>query len=127
MARRWRWPPESDAFLADHRGIALRQAKDEVVDIGGAGSGFELRLRRAGFAEANVLLDRAVKQEGVLVHHRDHGADLLEGKLAQVVTAQFDRTLIGIVEAQQQAHDRRLAATRRTDETDALAGFGAEA
>ena len=31
-----------------------------------------------GPAEADVLLDRAVEQEGVLVHHRDQRADLRE-------------------------------------------------
>ena len=74
-----------------------------------------------GPAHADVGLDRAVEQEGVLVDDRDHAADLLERQLAQVVAAEADRALDRIVEAQQQAHDRRLAAARRADHADALA------
>ena len=45
---------------------------------------------------------------------------------AQVVAAERIAPAVGIVEAQQQAHDRRLAAARRTDQAEALAGRDAE-
>ncbi len=83
-------------------------------------------LRGVRPAEPDVLLDGAVEQEGVLVHHRDQRPDLGEGQRAQVVAAQQDAAVVGIVEAQQQAHDRRLAAARRADQAQPLTRLGAE-
>ena len=83
-------------------------------------------VRGVGPAQPDVLLDRAVEQEGVLVHHRDQRADLGERQGAQIVAAQQDAAAVGIVEAQQQAHDRRLAAARRPDQPQPLARLGAE-
>ncbi len=113
---------ELDAFLADHGLVALRQAQNELVDVGGACGVLHFRLRCAGLAEPDVLLDRAVEQERVLVHHRDQGADLGKGQRPQVVAAQQDAALVGIVEAQQQAYDRRLAAAGGADQTQPFTG-----
>ena len=96
------------------------------MDVGRTRGVLELLLRGAGLAEPDVLLDRAVEQEGVLVDDRDQRADLREGERAQVVAAERDAAAIRIVEAQQEPHDRRLAATRRPDQPQPLAGFGAE-
>ncbi len=96
------------------------------MDVGRARRLFELGLRGIRPAEANVLLDGAVEQEGVLVHDRDQRTNLGEGQRAQVVTAQEDAAAVGIVEAQQQAHDRRLAAARWAHQAQPLAGAGAE-
>ncbi|MFO1080005.1 MAG: hypothetical protein U1E23_05175 [Reyranellaceae bacterium] len=115
-----------DALLADHRGIALRQAFDEVVDVGRARRRHEIVVTGVGAPEPDVVLDRAVEQERVLVDHGDQRADLRERQGAQVVAAQPHAALVGIVEAQQQAHDRRLAAARRPDQAQPLAGGGAE-
>ena len=111
-----------DTALADHRVVAVGQGRDEIVDVGGRRGGADVVVARVGPAHADVGLDRAVEQEGVLVDDRDHAADLLERQLAQVVAAEADRALNRIVEAQQQADDRRLAAARRADHADALAG-----
>ena len=81
------------ALLADHGPIALRQRLDEAVDVGGAGGGLDLGLGRVRPAHADVVLDRAVEQEGVLGHHRDHRPDLGEGQAAQIVPAEADRAL----------------------------------
>ncbi len=56
----------------------------------------ELLLRGLGPAQTDVLLDGAVEQEGVLVHHRDQGPDLGKRQGAQVVAAQQDAALVGI-------------------------------
>ena len=112
---------ELDALFADDGRVALRQALDEVVNVGGPGRVLHLLARGARPAEADILLDRAVEQERVLVHDRDQRADLRKGQRAQIVAAQQDAALIGIVEAQQQAHDRRLAAARGADEAQPLA------
>ncbi len=78
---------ELDALLADRRLITLRQAPDEVVDVGRARRLDQLLVRGVGPAEANVLLDGAVEQEGVLVHHRDQRADLGKRQGAEIMAA----------------------------------------
>ena len=86
----------------------------------------QLLVRGVGPAQPDVLLDRAVEQEGVLVHHRDQRADLGKRQGAEIMAAQQDAAAVGIVEAQQQAHDRRLAAARRPDQPQPFARLGAE-
>ena len=96
------------------------------MDVRGLRRGLDVALGGVGIAEADVLLDRAVEQEGVLVDHRDHRADLREGERAEIVAADPDRAGVGIVEPQQQPHDRGLAAAGGADDADALAGADAE-
>src|SRR5258708_831196 len=55
---------ELDALLADHRRVALRQGLDEVVYVGCARRVLELGVGRLRLAESDVLLDRAMEQEG---------------------------------------------------------------
>ena len=62
---------EPQAALADQSGVALRQRGDEVVRIGGARRRDDLRRRRIGLAEPQIVLDRAVEQISVLPHHGD--------------------------------------------------------
>ena len=77
--------------------------------------------RGVGLAQADVVLDGAVEEVGVLVHHRDAAADLVEGQRAEIVAAERARAALRVVEAQQQAHDRRLARAARSDDAHALA------
>jgi hypothetical protein len=114
------------ALLADDGGIALRQPGDEAVDVGGPRGRLDVGLAGVRPAHADVVLDRAVEEEGVLADDRDHRADLVERELPQVLPAQPHRAGLRVVEAQQQPHDRRLAAARRADDADPLAGLGAE-
>jgi hypothetical protein len=57
---------QAGAALADVGLVALRQAGDEVVDLGGARGGFHVAVGRRRTAEADVLADRGVEQEAVL-------------------------------------------------------------
>ena len=59
------------AALAHHRVIALGQAHDEVVRAGLPRRVLDLGLRRAGPAVGDVLGQRAVEQDGLLLHDRD--------------------------------------------------------
>ena len=117
---------ELHALLSDHGAIALWQCQNELVDVRGLGRGLDLALARSGIAEPNVLLDGAMEQERILVHQRDHRADLREGKRAEVVPAEPDRAGLGIVEPEQQSHDRGFPAAGAADDADALAGADAE-
>ena len=79
-----------------------------------------------GPPEAQVVLDRAVEQIGVLRHHGDHPAHRIRIERAQVLAADADRAGLRIVQAQQQPHDGGLAGAAGTDHADALAGGDAE-
>ncbi len=52
---------EQHTALADHRGVTLRQSRDELVRVGVARRGFDFRVVGVGPAEPEVLLDRAVE------------------------------------------------------------------
>ena len=127
MAMRWRWPPDRrGAALADHRLVAVGQRHDEVVRVGGAGGGDEFGLGGVGAAEAQVVLDRAVEQVGVLRDHGDHAADRVGIERAQILAADADGAGLRIVQAQQQAHDGGFAGAAGADDADALAGGDGE-
>ena len=55
---------------------------------------FDLGLRRVRLAEAQILLDRAVEQVGVLVHDRDLAAQRLGIERAQIAPADPHRAAI---------------------------------
>ena len=90
---------QADAALADHRAVALGKALDEVAGVGGAHRGVDLLGRRVGLAEAQILLDRAVKQVGVLADHGEPASQVVEAERANVVAADADAPLLGVVEA----------------------------
>ena len=112
---------EADAALADHRVVALRQAGDEAVGVGRPRSGFHLGVARAGLAEADVLRRRAVEEIGVLVDHAEARPERGAVERAQVAAAEQDAPRLRVVEAHEQAQDRRLAGAARADDTDPLA------
>jgi hypothetical protein len=118
---------ELDAPLAHQGGVAPGQGHDEVVGIGGARRGLQLRLAGLGLAEAQVLFHRAVEQVCVLVDDRQLAADLREAEGLQVVAAQQDPALVGIVKPEQQTHDRGLAGAALADHADALTRSHGEA
>ena len=60
---------EAQAPLADHGAVALRQAPDEVMRVGGTRGRLDLRRARAGLAEADILFRAAVEEIGVLMDH----------------------------------------------------------
>ena len=88
IASRWRWPPDSmtprSPIIVC---IALRQRRDELVRVGVARRGVELRLIGIGLAEPQILLDRAVEQVGVLVHDGDHPAHRFGVERRQIAPA----------------------------------------
>src|SRR5262249_23127623 len=57
--------------LTDHRVVALLEPAHELVAVRDVRGRANLLIRRAGFAERDVLLHRAVEQEVVLHHDAD--------------------------------------------------------
>ena len=71
-AIRWRSPPERRlAALADHRVVAVGEADDEVVGVGGRARRDHLVAGRLGVAVADVVGDGAVEQVRLLEHDPD--------------------------------------------------------
>ena len=111
---------EPDASLADDRVVALRQPRDELVGVRGARRGLDLLAGGVGPAEPQVLLHGAVKEVGVLVHHRDVAVDVVRPERSQVVSADPNRALVGVVEAKEQPHDGGLPRPALPHEPDPL-------
>ncbi len=95
-----------DAALADERAITLRQLPDEVMRVGVARRFFELGLARIRLAEAQILLDRAVEQIGVLMDHGDLAAQGFRIERAHIPAADPHHPRLRIEQAQQEARDR---------------------
>ena len=62
---------QREALLADDRVVAVREPQDELVRLGRARRGLDLRRRRVGPAERDVGADRVGEQERVLEHDAD--------------------------------------------------------
>ena len=118
---------EPHPALAHDGLIALGQARDELLRIGGARGRGQLGRRRVGLAHAQVVLHGAVEEVGVLAHHRDEAPELVEGEIPHVAAADQDAALIGVVEAQQQARHGGLARAARPDDAHPLARANGEA
>ena len=112
---------KADAALADHRVVALRQAGDEAVSVGRPCGGFHFGVARVRLAEADVLRRRAVEQVRVLVDDAEARAERSAVERAQVLAAKQDAARLRVVEAHEQAQDRRLAGATRADDADPLA------
>ena len=109
------------AALAHHRVIALGQAHDEVVRAGLPRRVLDLGLRRAGPAVGDVLGQRAVEQDGLLLHDRDLTAQRGLLRLGDVLSVDQDAAFVDVVQALDQLDERGLARTRMAHQPDALA------
>ncbi len=70
---------------------------------------------------ADVVGDRPVEDEGLLQHRRDVAAQVGQAQPADVAAVEGDPALVGVVEAEQQLGQRRLARPARPDHGDLLA------
>ncbi len=121
-ASRCRWPPESvEATLADHGVVAVRQASDELVRLGGAGGSPDLLARRVRPAVGDVLGDPGREQERLFEHHPHRGPQVHQRQLPDVDAADRHPAASRIVEAGEQQRDRRLAGAGCADQRDRLA------
>ena len=112
---------QPDAPLSDHGVVTLREPGDELVGVRGARRGLELPGGGVGLAEPEVVRDGAVKEIGLLVHHRDTAVDVVGTQSAQIVPADTHHPFIGVVEAHQQPDDGGLPRPALPHEPDPLA------
>jgi len=87
----------------------------------------DVRLGRAGPAEADVVGDRAAEQEGVLQHHAELPTQRTLRDAPHVDPVEADAPAGHVVESTQQLDQRRFARARLSDERDHLAGLHFEA
>ncbi len=115
------------AALADHRVVAVGHRLDELVRVGQFGRAPDLAGRGAGLAVRDVLPDRRAEEQRVLQDEADLIAQRLQPIPPDVRAVDDDRPGRRIVEPRNQAHDRGLPGSRRTDNRRDLAGFDREA
>jgi len=94
---------------ADLGFISAGQGHDVFVDVGGAGGLLHLDGRRAGPAEANVVLCGRRKQERLLGHEGDLVVDIVQLQLAGIAPIEANGPLGRVIEPHQQTHQRGLA------------------
>ena len=112
--------------LADLGRVTLGQALHELVDVRGARRGQRVDLAGIASAVTDVVEHRAREDHGLLRHHRDVAAQLVERSRAHVDAVEPQRAGIDVVEALQQLEDRALAGTRSADQRDRLTRFDRE-
>src|SRR3954452_22785466 len=118
---------ELQAALAHDRLVAFGHAGDEVVDLRHAGGGLDLGLAGSGPAVGDVGRHGVVEQYRVLRDDADDEAETVLGDGAHVLAVHLHRTPVHLVEAEQQAHERRLAGARGADDGELAPGRDREA
>ena len=88
--------------------------------------GLDLRAAGRGVAVADVGLDRAVEEDGVLRDDADRPAERVLRHAAHVLLVDEDDARVDVIEAKEEARDRRLAGTGRTDDRRRAARDGDE-
>src|SRR6202167_212754 len=83
-------------------------------------------IRRVRTAVADVLDQRTVEQANVLRHDGDRGAQALLRYLRHVLATEQDSAAMHVVKPLQYREQRRLSGSRRSDQSDALAGLDIE-
>ena len=113
---------ELDAALADQRAVALGQAQDEVVRIGKPRRLFDRLHSSARPAIGDVLRERAVKQDRLLLHDRDLAAQRLLRRQRDVLPVDQDAAARHVVEPLHQLDESGLAGAGAADEADPFTG-----
>ncbi len=111
-----------EAALADHGFVPVGQARDEIMDVGAPCRGLDFGAAGAGAAIGDVVVDGVVEQHGVLRHDADRAPEAVLRHAADILAVDLDCAVIDIVEAEQQARDRRFAGAARSDDGERGAG-----
>ena len=111
--------------LADDGLVALRQAHDEGVDVGGFGGRHHLVHGRPFLSVGDVVENRSPEHPGILQHHGVGAAQAFPGQGADVLPVHRDAAGVHVVKAHQQVDDGGLARPGRPDDGDQLPCVGA--
>jgi len=94
-----------------------------VVDARRLGGGAHFVVGRTLAAVGDVVVDRAGEQPGVLQHHAEQVAQVVARHVVRVDAVDSNATVVDLVEAQEQVHERRLARAGGADDRHGLAGL----
>ena len=98
--------------------VLIRQPLDELVRVGAPGGVFDLRIGGVVTAVGDVVANRSVEEEDVLLHDRQQPSIRSQPKVANVGAVEQDPAPRGIVEPRHQVGDRRLAGAASADQRD---------
>ena len=107
---------EPVAALADDGLVAVRQRRDQIVDLSRAGGVLDLLVRRVRSGEAEVLAHGRVEEIGLLRDDADGLGERVEGQLAHVDSVDRHRSAGRVVEARDEVGAGRLARARLAHE-----------
>src|SRR5439155_27238346 len=107
-------------IIRQHGVVPLRWRPDERIEVGGLRSGEDLLVGRPDLAVTDVVADRAGEQPGILHHHAEYAPHVVSPEVAGVDAIEADATLVDVVEAHQQVHDRGLARSSGPDDRNRL-------
>ena len=90
------------------------------MGVGGARRALQFVLARLRVAEAQIVLDRAVEQIGILIDDRDVAMNIPRLEFPQITSADAYAALLRVVKAHQETHDARFSRAARANDTDTL-------
>src|SRR5437763_8698223 len=117
---------EHHAALADNRLVLLGERDDEVVDIRGACCIDHVSERRTRAAVGDVVRDRFVEQRRILRDDANRFTQTAGRYRSQIASIDQDAPAGRIVEAKQQARQRRLSRSTAANDSDLLTRRDAE-
>ena len=109
-------------MFTEQRLVGQGLAAEEVMSPGRLGCGESFLDRGLRLAIGEVFPDRAAEQERVLEDDAEFLTEIAGREAADVVAVDRDSPLLHVVEAAEQAHERRLARARAADDADHLPG-----
>ena len=112
--------------LAQHRIIAVGQARDEFVRVRHLGRMKDFLYARVRPAERDVVIHRVSKHHGFLLHISDLRAVIGKIYILNIDAIDQNIALITVVKAHEQIDKRRLARTGRADNADDIARFNSQ-
>src|SRR5258708_7178221 len=111
-----------DAAFADQRAVALRQPQDEFMRVGKPCRLFDRRHGGAGPAIGDVLRQRTVKQDRLLLHDGDLAAQRLLRRPRDILAVDQDPPPGDVVKPLHPFYECGLAGSAAPDQADAFAG-----
>ena len=113
---------QGDATLADVGVIAVGETHDLIVQLGDLSRLDHIVNIGMGNPVSNVVADRGIEEEHVLLYHAHVAPQGVQGKVPDVVTVDDNPPLGDIIEAGQQIDDRALATARCAQKGNHLSG-----
>ncbi len=111
-----------DAAFADQRAVTFRQPQDELMGVGQTRSLLNRSHAGSGPAIGDILGQRAVKQDRLLLHNGDLAAQRVLRGLGDILTVDQDAPAADVVKPLHQLDKGGLAGARAADEANAFAG-----